>query len=75
MTEQGVVETTFGVAQTVADAKHQDAMFDLLATTETYMEKVNSDSQYMQVKNNCQNRNEACTFWSVLGECEKNPGA
>ena len=64
---------TFGVAQQVQGARAKE-IEALLNETEKYMrEEVHKDPKYNEVKDGCQNRNELCTFWALIGECEKNP--
>jgi len=65
--------STFGVAQQVTGARSKE-IEALMNETEKYMrEEVFTDPKFSVVKDNCQNRNELCTFWALIGECEKNP--
>ena len=46
-----------------------------VAEAERYVaEEVMVNPRYESVRSNCRNKDSRCSFWSVIGECEKNPG-
>lgn len=64
----------FGVPQTI-DLPRQQECNDKIRETREYIEnEVMVDEKYKKIRSICKNKHESCTFWSILGECEKNPG-
>ena len=35
--------------------------------------EVMESSKYDDIRDKCKNQHEMCSFWSMVGECEKNP--
>eukprot|EP00980_Cylindrotheca_fusiformis_P013383 scaffold3410_cov141-Cylindrotheca_fusiformis.AAC.26 len=63
----------FGVAQTIDSNLGQECL-DRISETRDYMtNKVMVEDSYEKTRSLCENKHKDCTFWSVLGECEKNP--
>jgi hypothetical protein len=63
----------FGDPQQIAGPNKKE-MLQLLSETYDYMLKdVFQNETAKSYRNDCKLRNELCTFWSSIGECEKNP--
>mmetsp|Transcript_1080 Transcript_1080/g.3152 ORF Transcript_1080/g.3152 Transcript_1080/m.3152 type:complete len:492 (-) Transcript_1080:1135-2610(-) len=57
------------------DSKYREDILERLEEATEYMETVvHHDDKYESVRSLCQNKHESCAFWSIIGECEKNPG-
>lgn len=57
------------------DATYSDHIFRRVEQAREYVQtKVMVDEKYSGMRDNCKNKHEDCAFWSVLGECENNPG-
>ena len=63
----------FGLRQKVEGSQHADIL-ELIKASIAYMEDPTRLAQPSHVVENCKNRHELCSFWAVLGECEKNQG-
>lgn len=61
----------FGTLQIVKGAQSA-ATAARLTESLAYMESDAVTSLDAPIRSSCQNRNELCTFWGVIGECEKN---
>ena len=56
------------------DGDRSEEILEHIADTRVYLnEKVMIEPQYEKVRNICVNKHSSCAFWSVVGECEKNP--
>lgn len=56
------------------DGDRTEEILKHIADTRLYLkEKVMIEPQYEKVRDICVNKHASCTFWSVIGECEKNP--
>ena len=63
----------FGDAQQIAGPNKKE-MLKLLSETYDYMlNDVFNNETAKSYRYDCKLRNELCTFWSSIGECEKNP--
>jgi hypothetical protein len=62
-----------GVTQ-IIDAKLATEIQNRIAASQEYVNMISKDPQYKKLMELCKNNHESCAFWSVLGECEKNPG-
>lgn len=67
------IDIDFGQKQQVA-GKDWKKTLDNLEKAKAYMKTVHSNSTLRSVSNDCQCRNELCSFWAAIGECEANPG-
>jgi prolyl 4-hydroxylase len=70
-TENQRESAKFGTMQTVKGSRSNDTA-TRLAESVAYMQSDQMTELPEKVRTNCQNRNELCTFWAVIGECEKN---
>jgi len=62
----------FGEEQ-VANGADRDRVLERLAETIEYMNSDEVKELPERIFTECKNRNELCTFWQVIGECEANP--
>jgi hypothetical protein len=59
----------------VIDGSYTEAILHRIQAARSYLtEVVMVDDKYEKVRDVCVNKHASCTFWAVLGECEKNPG-
>lgn len=63
--------TLFGSLQTVEGAR-KDEVLQRVKESIAYMESESVLELDESLRAKCQNRNELCAFWAVIGECEKN---
>jgi hypothetical protein len=57
------------------DEKNAEEIRERIAAAREYMQtEVRMNSTYEKVRPMCKNNHQSCAFWSVLGECENNPG-
>lgn len=61
-----------GVKQKVTGSRSMETL-DRIRKTEAYVRHVLVQPEYESVRSGCKNLHELCSFWAVLGECEKNP--
>jgi hypothetical protein len=62
-----------GVEQAI-DANRARECLDRIEEAREYMtNEVMVEDTYEKTRALCKNKHKACTFWSVLGECENNP--
>lgn len=62
----------FGVKQ-IADGDQKEKTLDIVKTSLNYMEKSEDfRSLSLEIRNNCKNKNQLCSFWAAIGECQKN---
>ncbi|GAX16815.1 prolyl 4-hydroxylase [Fistulifera solaris] len=58
----------------VIDGDRTEEILKHIADTRVYLkEKVMVEPQYEKVRDICMNKHTSCTFWAVIGECDKNP--
>ena len=63
--------TLFGTLQTIKGAR-SDEVVQRVKESIAYMESDSVLELEESLRSKCQNRNELCAFWAVIGECEKN---
>jgi hypothetical protein len=70
----GELGEDMGVPQNI-DPRQAQATLDRLEEARQYMQnEVMVEAKYEPVRPLCQNKHESCTFWSMIGECDNNPG-
>ena len=69
--EEQQATTSFGVLQTIEGARKDDTLQRVKESVK-YMESNDVAELDESLRTKCQNRNELCAFWAVIGECEKN---
>jgi len=63
----------FGVSQKL-DGANVDESSKFIDHWRSYMiNVVMRDSSYSEVRDRCKNQDEMCSFWAMIGECDKNP--
>jgi len=63
-----------GMVQSL-DSAHSKQILARIEKSREYMQRtVMVEEKYERTRSICQNKHENCAFWSVLGECENNPG-
>jgi hypothetical protein len=59
----------------ILHATYSDSIFKRVEESREYMQNtVMTDARFDEVRSLCKNKHASCAFWSVLGECENNPG-
>lgn len=72
-TQDETLGADFGEAQ-VVDSKHEASILERIQEARAYLhDEVLVDPKYRDVRDFCRNKHADCAFWSVIGECEKNP--
>eukprot|EP00339_Tiarina_fusa_P009549 CAMPEP_0117006418 /NCGR_PEP_ID=MMETSP0472-20121206/6654_1 /TAXON_ID=693140 ORGANISM="Tiarina fusus, Strain LIS" /NCGR_SAMPLE_ID=MMETSP0472 /ASSEMBLY_ACC=CAM_ASM_000603 /LENGTH=452 /DNA_ID=CAMNT_0004707879 /DNA_START=465 /DNA_END=1823 /DNA_ORIENTATION=- len=61
----------YGTQQT-ADGSEWKQTLVLVQATSEYMESEQVTALPSKIRDNCKNQNELCSFWAIIGECEKN---
>lgn len=62
-----------GFPQLISGSQRMET-YRYLQDVDQYMhETVYMDDEFKDVRKDCQNRHELCTFWAFLGECTNNP--
>lgn len=57
------------------DPTYSEHIFARIEKSREYMQsKVMAEDKYSEVRSICKNQHSNCAFWSVIGECENNPG-
>jgi len=52
----------------------REKVMQIIEESNTYfMTEVLENPEYAKVRKDCQNRNEQCSYWVALGECDANP--
>ena len=69
--ELGDLSATFGVPQRIEGSRKEEVALRVKKTAE-YMTSDNVEELEENIRNNCQNRNDLCAFWAVIGECDNN---
>jgi hypothetical protein len=64
----------FGSGQRTVNGKSQDLALtnSRIDDTAKYMEMVNTDPKYKNVRSKCLNQDKDCAFWWAIGECTVN---
>jgi hypothetical protein len=74
MTPEASVEHDYGLPQ-IMDNERGVEMQRTIADMKVYLRNLRQDpttsEEMHELLNNCKNKHEMCTFWKVLGECEK----
>jgi ShK domain-like len=70
----GSQEEDFGIEQTI-DIQHEAGINQAIDDMKTYFRNVRQDSRTTarqhELFDNCKLKHELCTFWKVIGECDK----
>lgn len=57
------------------DATYSNDIYNRIEEARDYVQSVvNKEERYAGLRHLCKNKHTNCAFWSVLGECENNPG-
>lgn len=73
LTNDEKIGADMGEPQIVDGSRTEDILMHIADTRRYMKEKVMVDSKYEKVRDICVNKHASCAFWSVVGECEKNP--
>lgn len=65
------VSATFGVPQRIEGSRKEDVALRIKKIAQ-YMASDTVEELEENIRNNCQNRNDLCAFWAVIGECDNN---
>jgi prolyl 4-hydroxylase len=64
--------TAFGVEQTAEGVQYQEILASIQKTILYMNSEETKRTVPAKILSDCQNRHELCSFWQVIGECEKN---
>jgi len=67
-----IIPIDFGEDQSIAGPDWKKTL-DNLEKSKKYMKEVVSGPEFDGVRSGCQVRNQLCSFWAAIGECEVNP--
>ena len=65
--------TKFGERQR-ADGHERARTLEIIEASVEYMSSSQFTELTQEIRDNCINRNELCSFWAQIGECEANQG-
>ncbi|CAJ1947715.1 unnamed protein product [Cylindrotheca closterium] len=63
-----------GVEQSIDAIRAKECLATIESARKYVANEVMVDEKYAKTRDLCKNQHKDCTFWSVLGECENNPG-
>lgn len=62
-----------GEPQLIGQSNAQETLDKIQADRVYLQEEVMVEEKYTKVRDICLNQHQSCVFWSLIGECEKNP--
>jgi prolyl 4-hydroxylase len=71
--EASTVNNCYGEAQRVEGTQATKTAARIRETEDYMMQQVFVEQKYKKIRGECKNRNQDCSFWAVIGECEANP--
>merc|ERR1712038_1938041 len=73
---QGGVAAEYGKPQSLNEnLENYNELVEVIEKMEKYMtEEIAGNPDLSYLSSRCKNRHADCAFWSLLGECDENPG-
>jgi hypothetical protein len=62
----------FGEDQTIL-GEHWERTLEVVEKSKEYIRRVREEEEFEDVRDGCIVRNQLCSFWATIGECEVNP--